>query len=204
MPGEDGDSDLAQRAAAGDRAAFATLAARHYDRVHALAWRWCGARAEAEDVAQETMEKMARGIRGFRGDCAFSTWAYRIAYTTAVDHLRARARIVPLAPSQMQPLAEGGADDPPEDVAMNSALWRAVRALPEQQRDAVLLVYGEDMSHAEAAATMGCAEKTVSWHVHEAKKRLKILLEALIAFAASLLGLALLAQRFGFWLGRLA
>jgi RNA polymerase sigma-70 factor (ECF subfamily) len=39
-------------------------------------------------------------------------------------------------------------------------------------------VYGEEMSHAEAASVMGCSEKTVSWHVHEAKKRLKILLEA--------------------------
>jgi RNA polymerase sigma-70 factor (ECF subfamily) len=57
-------------------------------------------------------------------------------------------------------------------------LWTAVRSLPDQQRDAVLLVYGEDMSHAEAATVMGCSEKTVSWHVHEARKRLKILLEA--------------------------
>ena len=51
-------------------------------------------------------------------------------------------------------------------------------ALPNQQRDAVLLVYGEDMTHAEAANVMGCSEKTVSWHIHEAKKRLRILLEA--------------------------
>ncbi len=53
-----------------------------------------------------------------------------------------------------------------------------MRRLPEQQRDAVLLVYGEDMSHAEAAAIMGCTEKTVSWHLHEARKRLKVRLGA--------------------------
>ena len=57
-------------------------------------------------------------------------------------------------------------------------LWQAVRALPPQQRDAVLLVYAQDMSHAEAGDIMGCSEKTVSWHLHEAKKRLRTKLEA--------------------------
>ncbi|QGM98709.1 RNA polymerase sigma factor [Methylocystis parvus] len=172
------DGELARRAAAGDRAAFAALAERHYDRVHALAWRWSGARTEAEDIAQETMVKMAGAIRNFRGDCAFSSWAYRIAYTTAVDHIRARRKVVAFAPEQMIELADCADCESPEDAAANDDLWRAVRALPEQQRDAVLLVYGEDLSHGEAAALMGCAEKTVSWRLHEARKRLKISLEA--------------------------
>jgi RNA polymerase sigma-70 factor, ECF subfamily len=174
VPDGDSDSELAQRAAAGDRAAFATLAARHYDRVHALAWRWCGARAEAEDVAQETMVKLAHAIRGFRGESAFSTWLYRIAYTTAVDHLRMRARLEP----QDEAVVDGVDDDTPEQATIRAQLWRAVRTLPDQQRDAVLLVYGEDMAHGEAALVLGCSEKTVSWHLHEARKRLKTLLEA--------------------------
>jgi RNA polymerase sigma-70 factor (ECF subfamily) len=182
LPVEETDSDLARRAAAGDRAAFAALAERHYDRLHALAWRWSGARNEAEDIAQEAMVKIAGAIRGFRGDCAFSTWAYRIAYTTAIDHIRARNKIVPLAPEQMQALTEAADCDPPGDAGAGleteRELWRAVRALPEQQRDAVLLVYGEEMSHAQAATLMGCSEKTVSWHLHAARKRLKTTLEA--------------------------
>ena len=62
---------------------------------------------------------------------------------------------------------EPAADDPAE------RLWAAVRTLPDKQREAVLLVYGEGMSHAGAADVMGSAEATVSWHIHEAKKRLK-------------------------------
>jgi RNA polymerase sigma-70 factor, ECF subfamily len=53
-----------------------------------------------------------------------------------------------------------------------------VRRLPPQQRDAVLLVYAEDLSHAEAATVMGCAERTVSWHLHAARKRLRARLQA--------------------------
>ena len=65
------------------------------------------------------------------------------------------------------------AEDDPAD-----ALWLAVRSLPDKQRDAVLLVYGEDMNHAQAAQVMDCAESTVSYHLHAARKRLKQLLGA--------------------------
>ena len=71
-------------------------------------------------------------------------------------------------------VAEAGpeAEDPAE------ALWAAVRDLPAKQREAVTLVYGEDMNHAEAADLMGCSEATVSWHIHEAKKRLRKMMAA--------------------------
>ncbi len=178
MPSEPADDELARRAAHGDREAFGALAERHYGRLHALAWRWSGARAPAEDIAQEAMVKMASAIRGFRGDSAFSTWMHRIAYTTAVDHLRAARRFAPLGPTQLATLEAEPDGGTPEERQMNGELWAQVRALPDQQRDAVLLVYAEEMSHREAAEVMGCSEKTVSWHLHEARKRLRLALEA--------------------------
>ncbi|ARN79738.1 RNA polymerase sigma factor [Methylocystis bryophila] len=178
MPSEAADDELARLAARGDRTAFGALAQRHYDRVHALAWRWSGTRAAAEDIAQEAMVKMAGAISGFRGDCAFSTWLHRIAYTTAIDHLRAARRFAPLGPTHQARLEAEPDGETPEERQMNGELWGKVRALPEQQRDAVLLVYAEEMSHREAAEIMGCSEKTVSWHLHEARKRLRLALEA--------------------------
>lgn len=174
---ETGDGELARRASLGDRVAFASLIARHYDRIFRLAWRWTGRRATAEDVAQDTCVKLAAAIRTFRGEAAFATWATRIAYTTACDHLKAARRVELLAPADVMSLVETTAGTPEEDT-LGAELWTQVRALPGQQRDAVLLVYGEDMSHAEAAAVMGCTEKTVSWHLHEARKRLKLSLAA--------------------------
>ena len=53
-----------------------------------------------------------------------------------------------------------------------------MRQLPDKQRDAVLLVYGEGLSHAAAAEAMAISETTVSWHIHEAKKRLKTLMRS--------------------------
>jgi RNA polymerase sigma-70 factor (ECF subfamily) len=172
------DNDLAKRAAAGERAAFAALVERHYDRIYRLAWRWSGARSHAEDIAQDVVVKLATAIKTFRGESEFSTWLYRVAYATAVDSIRSRQRIVSLSPSNMLALTESATDQTPEDNVLGQELWAAVRALPGQQRDAVLLVYGEDLTHQEAAAIMGCTEKTVSWHLHEARKRLRGQLEA--------------------------
>lgn len=175
---DESDETLSKRAGEGCRASFAALLERHYDRIYRMAWRWAGTRDMAEDIAQDVCVKLSGALRTYRGEAAFTTWLHRIAYTTAIDHLRLSQRTVAAEPSEIIRLVDGGGDSPEPEHVHGSELWDAVRALPPQQRDAVLMVYGEDMSHAGAAAILGCSEKTVSWHIHEAKKRLKILLEA--------------------------
>lgn len=174
---ECGDQHLAQAAASGDAGAFARLLERHYDRVHRLAWRLTGTRADAEDVAQDVAVKLATAIRSFRGEAEIGTWIWRITYNAATDLLRQRQRVRPVAPSEMMQLVESSAPDTDSERGDGEQLWAAVRRLPRQQSDAVMLVYGEEMSHAEAAGIMGCSEKTVSWHLHEARKRLKTMIE---------------------------
>ena len=174
---DDSDQMLAGRAAKGDAAAFARLIERHYDRIHRLAWRLTGTSTDAEDVAQNVCVKLASAIKTFRGEAEVATWIWRITYNAAADLLRARQRIRPVEPSEMVGLIDARPADVPEPDIDGAELWQTVNLLPGQQRDAILLVYGEDMSHAEAAVVMGCTEKTVSWHLHAARKRLKTMLE---------------------------
>lgn len=168
--GEDTDEALAARAARGDETAFARLVERHYGLIFRVAWRWCGAPADAEDAAQEVCIKLARAIASFRGDAAFTTWLTRMTINTVRDMMRAGARrsrtLGALA------LVEAQACQGPDHGAAGD-VWRAVAALPARQRDAVLLVHGEGMSHGEAARVLGCRESTVSWHLHAARKALK-------------------------------
>ena len=172
------DETLCMRAAQGCRASFSALLERHYDRIYRLAWRWSGSRDRAEDIAQDVCVKLAGALKAYRGDAAFTTWLHRVAYTTTIDHLRVHQRTVAVEPSDIIRLVDETMDAEPRDGEPNTGLWDAVRSLPPQQRDSVLMVYGENMSHAEAASVLGCTEKTVSWHIHTAKKRLKVLLEA--------------------------
>lgn len=166
---------LIARARAGDRIAFGTLVEDHYELIYRTAYKWAGSKTDAEDVAQEVCVKLATALAGFDGRSAFSTWLYRITLNAVRDLQRARGR----RGRQVMALTHVSPEDHPpdqEEAATLSQLWRAVRGLPEKQRDAVLLVYAEDLNHAAAAAIMGCKEATVSWHIFEAKRALKGLL----------------------------
>ncbi len=177
------DAELARNAAGGDRESFSVLVERHYGFIFRLAWRLTGHKADAEDIAQEVCARLGRAVRSYRGGSAFTTWLYAIVVNAAHDAGRRAAREAAKASAWgAQALIEGGEaagevagaarDDPAE------ALWAAVRELPNKQREAITLVYGEGMNHADAADLMGCSEATVSWHVHEAKKRLRQIMAA--------------------------
>ncbi|MCG8270746.1 RNA polymerase sigma factor [Aquamicrobium sp. NLF2-7] len=173
--GDASDAELIGRARDGDRSAFGALVERHYDFVHRVAWRWSGNRTDAEDIAQEVCVRMGRAIRGWRGEGAFSTWLYAMTLNAARDMARKSARETVKTQaygSEVLTLVQA-ADDAGE---LAEDLWQCVRRLPDKQREAVLLVYGEGLTHAAAADAMAISEATVSWHIHEAKKRLKVLM----------------------------
>lgn len=73
----------------------------------------------------------------------------------------------------MAAVAESSHCPDQEDALRVADIWRAVRALPDKQRDAVMLVHAEGLSQAEAAQIMGCKEVNVAWHTHKARKTLK-------------------------------
>ncbi len=171
------DGELARRAAAGDRSSFARLVERHYAFVFRVAYRMTGHRADAEDIAQDVCARLGRAIRTYRGGSAFTTWLYPVVVNAVRDQGRGAAREAARRQAYgIHARIEGKAacetDDPAE------ALWQAVRDLPPKQQEAVTLVYGEALSHAAAADLLGCTEATVSWHIHEAKKRLKRIMSA--------------------------
>lgn len=168
---------LAVLASNGDRAAFAELVLRQYDFIRAAAYRFTRHREMAEDVAQNVCMKLGGSIRKWRGEGAITTWLYRLTLNAAQDALRAQAREqrrMELYGSHMA-LMQGAI--PQDQDGQANGLWQAVNGLPGKQRSAILLVYGEGLSHGEAAAVMECAEATVSFHVHAARKRLRDILE---------------------------
>ena len=171
------DAELARNAAGGDRASFSALVERHYGFIFRLAYRLTGHRADAEDVAQEVCARLGRAIRDYRGGAAFTTWLYAIVVNAVRDLGRRSARESAKVDAWgVHALVAGGVDEAADDPV--EAMWEAVRLLPPKQAEAVTLVYGEGLSHADASELMGCSEATVSWHIHEAKKRLRQIMSA--------------------------
>jgi RNA polymerase sigma-70 factor (ECF subfamily) len=169
--GNDPDSALVAAAAAGDRAAFAELLERHYDRVHALAWQLTGSRADADDVAQDVCCALVEKIASFRGEARFSTWLCGIAYNACRDLRRRRRSFRGLA-DRLTVLA--GLAAPPDGRDAYDAAWlrSAIARLKPAYRDAAVLVAGQQLSHGEAAEILGVAESTVSWRMHEVRRML--------------------------------
>ena len=69
---EASDAELVGLARAGDEDAFGRLVERHYDFIYRVAYRWCGRKADAEDVAQEVCVRLGAAIRGFAIAKAFA------------------------------------------------------------------------------------------------------------------------------------
>jgi RNA polymerase sigma-70 factor (ECF subfamily) len=166
---------LLVRVRSGDAQAFGALLENHYDHIYRTAWKWCGDRHDAEDVAQDVCVKLGQAIGGFDGRSAFSSWVYRITLNAVRDMQRAGKRRGQHADHYAK-ITPGQHPPEQEEAATSGQLWAAVRKLPEKQRDAVLLVYAEELSHGAAAEIMGIKEATVSFHVHEARKTLRGLL----------------------------
>jgi RNA polymerase sigma factor (sigma-70 family) len=167
----DPDRDLVDRAVGGDRDAFESLLRRHYDRIHRLAWRLTGSASDAEDMAQEVCCTLVEKLGSFKGEAKFSTWLMGIAVNACRDHRR-RGLTLGRLRERLSVLA--GLAPPPDgrDAFRRSWLASELARLDPLLRDTVVLVVGEDLTHAEAARALGVAESTVSWRMHEARRQL--------------------------------
>jgi RNA polymerase sigma-70 factor (ECF subfamily) len=171
VDGDDPDARLVAAAQGGDRNAFGELLKRHYDRIHGLAWQLSGSRADADDVAQDVCCILVEKIGGFHGEAKFSTWLCGITFNACRDLKRRRRSFLGFS----ERLAEWtGLSRPADGADLHDAVWlkSAIAKLKPAYRDAVVLVAGQQLSHAEAAEILGVAESTVSWRMHEVRRLL--------------------------------
>lgn len=164
--------ELARLAAAGDREAFGRLIERHYDRLHRIAWRMTGTRADAEDAVQEACCALVEAISGFRGEASPGTWLTGCVINACRDHGRRSLSFARLRDGLALALASTRT---PEARDQHRLAWLSsgIAGLPADIRATVILVAGEGMTHAEAGLALDVAESTVSWRMHEARKRLR-------------------------------
>jgi len=169
--GDDPDVDLIAAAMGGDRDAFGLLLQRHYNRIHGLAWQLTGSRADADDIAQDVCCTLVEKIGGFRGEARFTTWLCGIVVNACRDQKRRRRSFLGFTEGLgvLTGLTRG-----PDGRDLHDAMWvkSAVARLKPAYRDAVVLVAGQELSHAEAAEILGVAESTISWRLHEVRRLL--------------------------------
>lgn len=163
--------DLLKRASAGDARAFRDLLDGHYPIIFRMAFRFCGNRPDAEDVTQMTCMKLAQNIGQYQERAAFTTWLYQVVLNTARDWQRSQNRHMRGAVEISGVENTLSTSENIQTSLENKQRLDAVRALPEGEREAIWLVFAEGLSHKQAAEILGCAEGTISYRIHEARKK---------------------------------
>jgi len=163
----DPDELLVRRAQRGERFAFEKLVERHEQRLYTLAARVLGSREEAADAVQDALVRAWLALPKFRGDARFSTWLYRITVNAAHD-ARAKRRAPPV-------------EEPPDPVdprdrfaerELSGELQRALDALDESYRVAVVLYDVLGCSYAEIAELTEVPEGTVKSRIFRGRSEL--------------------------------
>ncbi len=166
------ENKLIKRAIAGDEKAFSTLLESYYGTIYAIAYKWLGNKEDAQDIAQDVCIKLGKSLPHFRMESKFSTWLYRITLNMVYDFQRKKQKYH-LFDTACQTKDEQS--PAPYEHIEAQKLWQYVNKLPDKQKNAVLLIYAQELSHKEAALTMECKESTISWYIFEAKKQLKLM-----------------------------
>ena len=157
----------------GDISAFEGIVRRWQGPLINLAYRFCGDRGRAEDMAQEAFLRAYRGLAQWRKQSAFSTWLFALATNLYRSELRRiPARIVALddIPELRDPRkAELALEDEDQDRAVR----RAVFSLPDKYREAVVLFYFHGMDVAAAARSLDLPEGTVKARLSRGREILR-------------------------------
>lgn len=171
--GETPDDALLARYAAGDGAAARVLTVRLAPRAMAHAYRMLGNRAEAEDVTQEAMLRLWKQAADWRpGEARVSTWLYRVVANLCIDR---RRRVRGVALEAIPEPADGRASvaEVLQDRARAVALQSALAALPDRQRQAVVLRHIEGLANPEIAEIMEISVDAVESLTSRGKRALR-------------------------------
>jgi RNA polymerase sigma-70 factor (ECF subfamily) len=178
--GDPSDEALMVLYANGDRHAALALTRRITPRVLAYASRLLsGDRAEAEDVAQETMLRLWKIAPEWRqGETKVTTWAYRVATNLCIDRQRVRIRKRQTALDEAPDVADGtaGAEERLQEAGRMAALTAALEQLPDRQRQAVVLRHLEGMTNPEIAAILEIGVEAVESLTARGKRTLSAIL----------------------------
>jgi RNA polymerase sigma-70 factor (ECF subfamily) len=178
------DEQIIERAVGGDPDAFGVIVRRWERRIYALTYGMLGREEEARDATQETFIAAFRNLRGFRGEAKVSSWLHRIAVNQCITKQR-RAKVrgetsldeeeengnTFAAPAHATPAREA------EESERTILVRRAVKALPPELRQVVVMKEFEELTFQEIADALELPLSTVKSRLYTAMKQLRMRLE---------------------------
>ena len=178
----DDEQRLDMRVQRGDRDAFDTLAQRYARRAFAIAYRILRHTQDAEDLVQDAFIAALDGLGSFDATRPFAPWFFRIVVNRSLNAVSARStRERHVTVYQLWSADAAAVDfDPAERSEIRTRLQAALGALPKHQRLIVELSDQDGRSSAEIGEMLDLPRGTVRWHLHQARKTLRVALATLL------------------------
>ena len=180
---ETSDVELMRRSGEGDERAFEVLVERHQALVVGTVARMLGGFEGAEDVAQQVFVRVWKSAARYRPEAKFTTWLLTIARNLVFNEIKRRGRVKWAAMENeegvVREIVDTHAPGGPGALAeleVQEAISRAIEALPEMQRMALVLRRYEDMPYEEIAAVLGVTLPAVKSLIFRAREELKVTL----------------------------
>jgi len=185
------EAEWVLKARDGDATAFEQLVRRYHRRAVALAYRLLGNGDDARDVSQDAFVRAYRCLDQLDDPEKFGGWFMRVVSNLSLNFRRARSGRLSTSLDDMAALdgefrnprtggkrvESAGQDDEAREQDLKRAVDRAMQALPDQQRMALILFSVEGMPQKEVAELLGCSIEMVKWNVFQARKKMRDLLE---------------------------
>ncbi len=175
------DSELVANAALGGDGSFEELVRRYQRPISAYVYRMIGDYDAALDLTQEIFIKVYGSLSRYRPEFKFSTWIYKIAHNSAVDHLRrnaGRERSLVNGPEGDQydlPVQSGklSPEQESEREERRVEIESVVRSLPAAYRELIILRHSQDLTYEEIVAVTGLPLGTVKNRLFRAREMMR-------------------------------
>lgn len=170
---EDIDSACLRAIAEGDRAAFASIVERWQTRLINFFYRSTSNRSDAEDLAQETFLELYRAAGRYEPRGTFSAFIFTLARRRLIDSYRKQSRrpLDLLDPTDF--VMQQQADTTDNTAEIQESFHRALADLPENQRNAILMLQQQGLSYDEIATALECSLSAVKTWIHRARTHLR-------------------------------
>ena len=154
-----------------ERSFFLSLMRQYDPLIRRIAFSYSDTREEFEDLRQDILLNIWKGIAGFRHDSSPSTWIWRVALNTCVSTIRSRRHSVSAArdESLLRTVAAEEADE--EKIEMLDLLHRAISRLSPDDK-AIITMWLDEKSYEEIAELMGMNRNTVATRLRRIREHL--------------------------------
>jgi len=171
------DATLVAAVLANRRDAFDVIVERYRRQVYLLCFRYVGSHEDAADLAQDTFIRAFKGLKGFKGQSALSTWLYRIAVNVCLNRISIKTpRPEALDPTDREDLRAERPDAALLREERAAEVRAAIRRLPRKQRATLILRVYHDLPHEQIAGILGSSVGAAKANFFHALANLKKLL----------------------------